>query len=411
MDSAPPQCYALREVLRPMKKQLLWILSILFLLGGCKAAPVSPTPPAQTPVPTAPAPTPAPEPAPLSAPDVAYDETGLAQWQKAYLAFLRELCAREAPIRRASGGALFYNGDPQLSSSYALYDIDKDGVPELFLEYGSTATEVYTVRDGAAVLCPGEELYLNSASLYTWPGENGVLYRWGRMGGAFMNKISLVDGVLVTQADIFTEGYAAGPEAVEDYTDPSQVVPGAEYIDPDRTFVTLPGYAPLALPIYRYGLEQPLPTACAGENRAAIGAVLAGQRPLYGVSGDGFGGDTGWLYFEEYCLPGAASAYAEHPLYVEAEYWLDLNGDGQEECVLTLGEEDGDTGIAPPRAVLSYQDGVVYAYCVNHASEHVLREDGSFSAGGWCFSLSFWKNQCTRINRLYVPGAPPAAQA
>lgn len=391
-----------------MKKQLLWILSILFLLGGCKAAPVSPTPLAQTPGPTVPAPTPAPEPAPLSDPDVSYDETGLAQWQKAYLAFLRELCAREAPIRRAGGGALFYNGDPQLSSSYALYDIDKDGVPELFLEYGSTATEVYTVRDGTAVLCPGEELYLKSASLYTWPGENGVLFRWGRMGGAFMNKISLVDGVLVTQANIFTEGYAAGSEAVEDYTEPCQVVPGSEYIDPDRTFVTLPGCAPLALPIYRYGLDGPIPTACAGDTRAAIGAVLAGRRPLYGVSGDGFGGDTGWLTLEEYCRPGVASRYAKLPLRLEEKYWLDLNGDGQEECVLRLREE-GDGGLSP-YVILSCQDGVVYAYCINYTSESVLRQDGSFSAGGWCFSLSFWKNQCTQINRLYVPGAPPAAQ-
>lgn len=391
-----------------MKKQLLWILSILFLLGGCKAAPVSPTPPAQTPGPTVPAPTPAPEPAPLSDPDVSYDETGLAEWQKVYLAFLRELCAREAPIRRANGGALFFDGDPQLSSSYALYDIDKDGVPELFLEYGSTATEVYTVRDGAAVLCPGEELYLKSASLYTWPGENGVLFRWVRMGGAFMNKISLVDGVLVTQATIFTEGYAAGSEAVEDYTEPCQVVPGSEYIDPDRTFVTLPGCAPLALPIYRYGLDGPLPTACAGDTRAAIGAVLAGRRPLYGVSGDGFDGDTGWLTLEEYCRPGVASRYAKLPLRLEEKYWLDLNGDGQEECVLRLREE-GDGGLSP-YVILSCQDGVVYTYCINYAAESVLRQDGTFSAGGWCFSLSFWKNQCTQINRLYVPGAPPAAQ-
>lgn len=52
----------------------------------------------------------------------------------------------------------------------------------------------------------------------------------------------------------------------------------------------------------------------------------------------------------------------------------------------------------------------MYAYCVNYTSESVLRQDGTFSAGGWCFSLSFWKNQCTQINRLYVPGAPPAAQ-
>ena len=55
-----------------------------------------------------------------------------------------------------------------------------------------------------------------------------------------------------------------------------------------------------------------------------------------GVSSDGFGGDTGAMTLERYLAPGGVDCYAETAQRIGKLTWLDVNGDGQTECVLSL---------------------------------------------------------------------------
>ena len=80
---------------------------------------------------------------------------------------------------------------PELS--YLVYDIDKDGIPELVVKTGTCEADyhgaLYTFRDGKA-LQVGEELGLGHASFYSDPGENGIILMWGHMG--FYNYLVLL---------------------------------------------------------------------------------------------------------------------------------------------------------------------------------------------------------------------------
>ena len=57
-----------------------------------------------------------------------------APWQEAYAGFLTNLRSSEY---RHTLGEFGFPGDDMPSDSYSLYDVDKDGVPELFLKCGT----------------------------------------------------------------------------------------------------------------------------------------------------------------------------------------------------------------------------------------------------------------------------------
>lgn len=353
------------------------------------------------------------------APDLSYDESGLEPWRRAYADFLRKLCAGEAPERIAAGCVEAYDSPGDASNRYTLYDVDKDGLPELFIRFGNCEaayhTRVYAFRDGAV-----EELGDMGAShsaLHTWPGENAVLQSWGHMGYGGMSKYTISNGELVSLGDFFTENINT-PESAG-YTAPSKLVPGSAYLDEWWTVTALPEWTAMTLPIYAYGAADPPPQVSAEEEAAAEDAILAvlyGGGPLYGVSGDGFGGDTGWTDFAGYCAPGAVIDYSVLPTPPKRLAWADLNGDGQKECLLFLeeaGELPEDRGWrSSAHAVLSFQDGVVYAYCINYLDDYVLHQDGVFynEARASSYTLSFWKNQCF-LTYAYdqAPAGPPAA--
>lgn len=401
---------------------LLLILAQILAMAGCAAAPTAsggtlcarrPTVRTHTPLPHRLPEWTAPEAPP--APDVRFDESGLAPWQRAYMAFLRELCARETPLRMEAGCTKASDTPAELSKSYTLYDVDKDGVPELFIRFGDCEAAFYTVayafREGAVA-----EIGLFGAShsaLYTWPGENALIQSWGHMGSGGMDKYIIADGQLVFLENFFYENIN-GTEA-RGYTDPSVLVPGASYLNECDTMLTMPEWAPLTLPIYDYGrAPDPLPPGSEADAaaRAAILAVLKDGGLLYGVSGDGFGGDTGWKIFSDYCAPGTVIKYADHPMTLKALTWLDFNGDGRTECLLLLNaSHEDDDWLNPQYILLNHQDGVVYAYCLNYSTGYLPDQNGVFYDGEWdaTFALSFWKNQC--YIRYNVPRDPSAAPA
>ena len=328
-------------------------------------------------------------------------------WRAAYKRFLADQCRKEATVRSIDRP----DYDPDVypseignqSDEYVLYDVDKDGTPELFIRYGKCEaayrTKVYTYREGIASELG--EFISGHGSLYTWPGENGVAYNWSHMGGHTVDKISLVDGALV-QENVFEETWK-DPDM--DYTDMVDIVPGSLYLRGARTTLGLifqeeadcDADTPLTLPIDDYGRERTRRESDPARNEAAreaITAVLEDGAEFYGVSADGFGGETGVMTLKQYLAPGGVDRYAEVPQQVGKLVWLDVNGDGQTECVLSLLDADN---WPDQMVILSERAGMVYAYCLSYQGGYSLDTEGVFwqeEYGHDSIAVSFDGEQC-----------------
>lgn len=294
-----------------------------------------------------------------------------------------------------------------MSETYSLYDVDKDGVPELFVRYGDCeavyTTQCYAYRDGQ-VVCIGE-FRSGHSSLYTHPDKCAVLRAAGHMGYAETYEYPMENGVLTEEREIFSE------EDVRDYTPMEEIVPGAEYIEyfytwrgtqDDSYFTEKAPYSlgkALQLPIADWQ-AGPAATGDSSERaRTAILAALSGETEVYGVSGNHCYGDIGPVAWEDYLGPHGAYPYNDEPLAVSAHLWQDMNGDGQEELLLRVvtgtGEDHGTPWVSEDTIVLSEQGGVVYAYYFAFLDDRdAFYDDGAIHQYGEDYRLSFWRNQC-----------------
>ena len=358
--------------------------------------------------------------------DFSYDESACTPWQSAYLVLLRAIVSRETPERIAEiEGSPDADRSMQLSDCYCLYDVDKDEIPEIFITFGCCEadyrTEVYTFRDGSVVLMG--DFGFSHSILYTWPGENAVLRSWGHMGYGGMDKISIVDGALISE-EIFAEDIS---EKDVDYTEPDAIVPGASSLPEFNIMLnyqlTTPlaplndeyppsspsMFMPLTLPVYDYcPATSTRNITVNGNTKEAVAEVLAGDRGLYGVSGDGYQGDTGWMSFHDYCQPGAVNVYADYPMQIRKSGWVDFNQDGREEYILHMEESLPAEHPAEIYVVLSEQDGIVYAYSSNYMEEYGVFADGVFYKEGHDCGrgISFYKNQCYTYRRSHDIDTP-----
>ena len=269
-----------------MKRFVLYLLLTL-CLAGC--APAAPAPSSASISPPAASSSALEEPA-LSQPQAAHVPPGsYAPWQEGYAGFLTNLRSSEY---RHTLGELDFPGDDMPSVSYSLYDVDKDGVPELFLKCGTCEADYYTLGytfRGGQVVNLGS-FQSGHSSLYTVPGENGIIFREGHMGYGSIEKFSLTDGgsigpweTLLTETEEDTRQ--------DGYTDPGELIPGSQPIPYYYTCTQFrPADSPaLVLPIYDYqGRELPVPMEEA-EVRAAIGKVLYENAPLFGEQTDCLG--------------------------------------------------------------------------------------------------------------------------
>lgn len=386
--------------------------------------------PTPTPVPTsAPTSAPTPDPAPESlvqADDVPPGD--YAPWQLAYADFLREQRRQEAETadryaaltpEEQEKAADLWAQVCDASDLYRLYDVDKDGVPELFVQYGNCEaayhTTCYTFRDGQ--MEEAGSFPSGHASLYSCPGESAFLFSWGHMGQASLDKVSMADGRLGDWEGLLEEDCTPGANGGEwkEYTEPGALVPGAEYLPAYRTPTQWRPLAspPLTLPVFEYGVlprqaSAPLEEA---EVRAAIGKALWEGAVFTGVSGDGFDGDTGPVTLEEYLQPGAAYPYNKKPLTVLEYAWADVNGDGQTDCVLRLGEESQGQSEDSTRhyTVLSAENGALYGYFFSSRDGLAVDPDGTVYFQWYDFweQVSFYENQCYTVS----PSRDPAEGA
>ena len=224
--------------------------------------------------------------------------------------------------------------------------------------------------------------------------------------------------VLTEERLLFSE------EDVRDYTPTEEIVPGAQFIrwlytrrgEDDDSYWT--GRAPysagkaLLLPICDWGVGRPATGDSSETARGAILAALRGEGEVYGASGDHFNGDVGPMPWEEYVQTVTAVPNAQVTANVTAHFWLDMNGDGQEECVLHLESEvqrGEETWSGEDMVMLSEQDGTVYAYGFHHYYDAVFHADGTIQNYDGRLALSFWKDQCYEYY-VEADGSAPAVK-
>ena len=234
-----------------MKKCLGVALALCLLLTACGGETVQTPEQGETTVPEEEAQTPE-TPAEPEKPETP-KEPEYSDWQVAYAAFLEELAGRVKTLRNTDRPDYDPNSVDleigEASGTYVLYDIDKDGAPELLLQYGlgeaGYHTTFYGYRDGAVTEIG--DIPTGHTSLYTWPGENAMAYNWGHMGGHFVDQISIVDGGL-EETKFFEESTFDTPE--KPYTPMADIVPGSVYLRETRTLAELPELGALTLPVY-----------------------------------------------------------------------------------------------------------------------------------------------------------------
>ena len=143
-------------------------------------------------------------------------------WTDAYSAVLDEM--NTAAGSEPAGSIAEY--------SYLLYDIDKDGTPELITKTGTCEADyvgtVYLFKDGKAERAG--DFGLGHTALYTDPEKNGVILWWAQMGAAGATRYSLLNENLVSE-QLFDEVLDIQNNPDAEYTPVDQHVPGAEALE------------------------------------------------------------------------------------------------------------------------------------------------------------------------------------
>ena len=285
------------------------------------------------------------------------------EWQEAYRGLLDEMVRERDPQ---------YRNDVAIESSYLLYDVDKDGTPELIMKTGTCEADyqgtLYTCRDGAAVKV--DEFGLGHSSLYSDPGENGIILHNGHMGYAFGARFSLVDGQLAYE-DIFEDNLNSRLQEDED----AEYIP-VEHFVPGACYLTLCD-AELDLPIIHYeeirqALDGEFPKAAEltwpNGDEEFYAKVLTENWTVHAVPTDRFANRPGKIGFQDLLKKDVAAQWMGGDLQILGAQPADLNGDGKLEGVLELAEDGSGSRIC---IYLAEQDGEVYAYLQNYAPEAI----------------------------------------
>ncbi len=305
-------------------------------------------------------------------------------WKASYKALMRELTENSYGV-----------------DGYYLYDVDKDGIPEITVELGDCEASYrgwLYMFDGEKAVYAGE-FSLGHSGLATCPSQNGMILSFGQMGVAYMKKITLENGQLGFE-DLLEETLEDWDDT---YTDPGEIIPGADYLSEMKPGDTLPmDTYEIWLSNMRAEIDATTTADEALEQRYLD--ILLQNGTIVGITADGFGGDLGTCTMEEYLGPNMVEKYADAGMVVEAYTYIDMNGDGTEECVLRLGEADPEEAyyVSDLWVVLSEQDGTMYAYCINYRDSFTLLENGTFRPDGEYyvnnFRMLFDKDQCFLYN-------------
>ena len=341
------------------------------------------------------------------------------EWREVYVKFLEDLCEEEKAVLNIDRPDYNPNDYPaqveNLSKEYFLYDLDRDGVPELVLRSGHYYSDirVLTVQNGAAVEIG--RLDGRYMEFYTSPDQPGIIVRETPKGPVFVFRVTLENGELCQGKYLYETDLSV--RCVDEAFRMEDVVPGAAYIKGCRTMAEWPEHTPLTLPVYDYGREGTAAERDSerdGTARSAILAALEDGAEFCAVSGDGWGGDAGWITLADYLRADGIVDYAEKPLVLRRRAWVDLDRDGQRECVLYVEHDTGDYIQSGYFVIFSEREGAVYAYCLNCAGGMDVTVDGVFfdpwyleeGIDGGVWRVSFREAQCCQYSAAYDETVP-----
>ena len=255
---------------------------------------------------------------------------------------------------------------------YCLYDIDKDGVPELLLRLGTCEADfqgnVYGFN-GETVQFLGS-IPLSHSSFYSYPSGNGVLTHAGHMGYAAGYRYYLDWGALQSE-----EINADFVDARGEYIDMSEIIPGAAYIQETELTNSLPLDEYETIAVFYNGT---VPTAghdavWPGNDPLVYQRVMDSNFIVSFAAVSNLSRDKGskQMFFQEMLqnIP-----YSNGDLKVASQICKDFNGDGIVDCLLTASNKDSS---AEYFIILTIKDGAVRAYHVMQASSR----DGSQLTG------------------------------
>lgn len=341
-------------------KKLVAFLTALTLLGGLTACERNKTEVVPDPSPSvsvSPTPTPPPEPSPTPPTvDVAltYDPEELEPWQVAYIQLLEGELVQE--------GGRFTEEFLYEWPYYYLYDIDKNGVPELIVLYGGRYDGVIYTYDRGEVKALNENeqrdiLYVKNGGLYTWPEGNGVLYVDSQFWDIYC-RLYYMDGGQLKWKEVAApepKFHEDGHIEAEEYPTLQDLYPDSQYLNSYCALVTIPERGINFLPIVNYPTPPKadwIPLEQWEQEEKLVKDVIDGDGWFYCVSE--YSGGVGWVTFEEYCQ--------EEDATLSDTKWVDFNGDNVKDATVRFSNGDG--------LILSAQDGVVYGYALTNSLDY-----------------------------------------
>ena len=351
--------------------------------------------------------------------------TGVRTWKSAY---------KDKLVRTLHDGALSadYGNTEDMFVQWRLYDIDKNGVPELFLLKGEQmnerTVEIYTIGgNGAPEQCffEGEEdspidaLYMY---YYSIPKENGVvLWTNYKNSSSVMRKVTL-DGTVLSEELIHEESLYVNNEEAEPAS-PSEIIPGSgplswflpDVLLPvddyemwasqsgDLDVTELEGDSANPFVWWRIrSMGYPDEAAHVDEDRLneLLNAGPENMILVQTVPEDKYLNHPGEIAFT-WLFNGGVISENSGDLYVRKTAQADFNGDGVNEAVLYLGIEDFEYDISMFRLVISETDNQIYVFIRSDSGDVSLNENGIFlDSMGWRKGMLIRDNQTFMY---YVP--------
>lgn len=280
-----------------------------------------------------------------------FDAHNPNEWQCAYRDYLKGLNSPDGDVFSVD---TYFLAD--IEDRYSQYD------PELCIKVGTCEADYelliydYNPDSGKVEELVGEgQIGAGHSTFYV--GPDGCLYSYaGHMGYLWATKYSgFADGKVKSEV-IFEEDL--NQEQKENYTLMSNII--GEEIMPVMT-------APVTDDsLLLWYLNIPVSTKAndAEEADAAITAALYENADVYVVGDMYYSGKSGLMPFHDLKKPGVLDSYSDIEYDLNVYCITDANFDGQDEMLIRLAsKERNDAGKYNfSHILLSYQDGVVYAY-------------------------------------------------
>ena len=278
-------------------------------------------------------------------------------WICTYWSFLRRLPTTQSLI------------GTQEHCNYALYDINKDGIPELMIKTGTAEYDagitIYSTQPYAAAFSV-DELPFSHSSLYTYPEGNGIVRYFAHMGSSGGTIIRFEPGEFGIRGTIYTEEINR-PFVAEDgnYIPVDEVLPGSEYIPLVNSSSSLPLECYDKVTAISNGsyVFPEIATAWPEDDPEFYEKLLSEDRGAICKEANYYNGymptDSGWMRLSDYLRNPNQSSYAT-PMKLKDHHYADVNLDGIMDCILDLQPEDGSP--YGKVVILSEKNHVPYAF-------------------------------------------------